>query len=1146
MPHVRRTPPLLAQQLMTASAVGDAMEPFLAGVHPASTPTIASKHSCPRCPTATPTSSSPTAASSAARTARAGPCATCPRSAPTAEARGDGMLCSRCWETKPAAAFQASAPSKARGGLTIQHCHDCKAALSRKRAAPPPDVNPCASCGHPTPPGHLSGGSSQLGASGGGCQECEAALSRQPKRRHVTPPAEAAPAEGNLLTPALRGAAQPGWPPTPVPGGSAPLCIGGAPLLPPATPQGGAARLPTSALASLKACGRCGEAKPRGAFCESAASRDGGCSNCRDCSAHDEAARSAAASGRAPAAAGAAPPALAAHPGTPAATALRPTPPAAAVLKTCAKCKAEKPRSAFYKSDTSRDGVAAQCKACVVAHLRSYIAASRAVGTDSTPAAATASGGPGRSTQCAAATTGSLKRCSQCKEARPRSAFTGSDTSGDSLCHRCCRCSAARRRRCDNVGPATSGPEAATATATAAELSEPRRAPRRQRKCCARCQGAKPLSAFSPYVTSRDGLHSLCRACEVSAGPTNADGRRAAGTAASTTRTPPQVQQELDGDAEDRASVACGSAPAQSGPAGSPDAAPPPEAAPAAGNLLIPVLRGAAEPGSPPAPVPEGSAPLCIGDDPLLPPATPQGGAARLPTSAPASPKACGMCGEAKPRGAFCESAASRGGGYPTCRDCCAHDQAARSAAAAASPAPPVAAMSKTCARCKAEKPRSAFHRNGNSRDGLAAYCRECMVAYARSRTAARRAAGCGAPAARATAAGTPGSSPGQEVLATRSAEAAEGGSPASHGASGSATSPEAAAARLTASAPANMTTCPECLAAKPRSAFYQNATFGDGRDSSCRACFGVSFRTCIAAWWAAASAAPAAAATAAGIPRPSPHEALPVAAMTKTCTKCKTEKPRSAFFKNASIRDGLHYCCRECSRAYQRSYLASRQAGGSRAHAAAPTAPERCGPGRAPDHQLTSRARCQEAKPPGAFSPDAASQDSCQPHCGACEAATGAKGPQGRHQAAGRAASSPDPHAAHPIRPRCEVKQEPDTQAGERAPLPRSGGASVLVPKNTAGGPDANRPAEDATPSAPVVKTERRVPEEEAAGSAVAAVRWVLTDGHSAATQRRMLRMLGLRPCAALLREEGSLPPGSRELVLERYEGLVRGAMMG
>lgn len=144
MPHVRRTPPLLVLQLMTASAVGDAMEPFLAGVHPASTPTIASKHSCPRCPTATPTSSSPTAASSAARTARAGPCATCPRSAPTAEARGDGMLCSRCWETKPAAAFQASAPSKARGGLTIQHCHDCKAALSRKRAAPPPEVSPCA------------------------------------------------------------------------------------------------------------------------------------------------------------------------------------------------------------------------------------------------------------------------------------------------------------------------------------------------------------------------------------------------------------------------------------------------------------------------------------------------------------------------------------------------------------------------------------------------------------------------------------------------------------------------------------------------------------------------------------------------------------------------------------------------------------------------------------------------------------------------------------------------------------------------------------------------------------------------------------------------------------------------------------------
>lgn len=42
-----------------------------------------------------------------------------------------------------------------------------------------------------------------------------------------------------------------------------------------------------------------------------------------------------------------------------------------------------------------------------------------------------------------------------------------------------------------------------------------------------------------------------------------------------------------------------------------------------------------------------------------------------------------------------------------------------------------------------------------------------------------------------------------------------------------------------------------------------------------------------------------------------------------KICSKCKLEKPLDAFGKRSKNPDGLQYCCKECSKEYQRKWRA-------------------------------------------------------------------------------------------------------------------------------------------------------------------------------------------------------------------------------
>ena len=40
-----------------------------------------------------------------------------------------------------------------------------------------------------------------------------------------------------------------------------------------------------------------------------------------------------------------------------------------------------------------------------------------------------------------------------------------------------------------------------------------------------------------------------------------------------------------------------------------------------------------------------------------------------------------------------------------------------------------------------------------------------------------------------------------------------------------------------------------------------------------------------------------------------------------KICTKCKGQKPLTAFRKQSSTKDGLKYCCKECDNKAAKSY---------------------------------------------------------------------------------------------------------------------------------------------------------------------------------------------------------------------------------
>eukprot|EP00873_Tetraselmis_striata_P004601 jgi/Tetstr1/424865/TSEL_015360.t1 len=710
--------------------------------------------------------------------------------------------------------------------------------------------------------------------------------------------------------------------------------------------------------------------------------------------------------------------------------------------RTCSACGTTKMGSQFT------DGVGEVASLCIACGPPSPA-------TEAAPA--TPSRAPGPASQATpAASAEPLKTCSKCGAAKPSGGFYMGSSKRDRLSPSCRDCHAAYKRACatEQQAPGTAA-HRASAAAASTRGGAPRAAPAaggEAVKTCKMCEAAKPRSAFTKDAQNMDGLCARCRDCN-----------KAARTGALVTAAP---------------------AVGAPGPA--------PRATPAAGGEKV---------------------------------------------------KACSKCGEAKPRSGFHKDA---DGLHSRCRACdTASGRAGRNgpqdaAAAAPGPGPRTARRSegqKECAACGVAKDRGCFGRDAGRRDGLRTRCKWC---YDNRRSSCAGGGQAEKGQRRRDAAGAAGAA---ETSAQAAAPTGRDLNP-----------PRTAGARP-------LKTCARCKAAKPRDAFHRDCSNKDGLQSSCKACR--SIRGVRAATRVAACPQPPAASA-----PPAREGAL------KTCSRCHKAQPHGAFHRNSGSRDGLQAHCRACR--------ASSRQGGNRAPAASPAPPP-------PDSALKTCSRCHKAQPPGAFYRDIAKGDGRQAFCRACKA----KASRGRGRSATRPAA-PSPsfadggqrrHAAGTEPPRrvaadsgsCRLRQlqgrvdaaeeaEVAAEEEEEGPsefngaLGSSGAARCArsgvppgepgpsreappaeAPAAAAAGVPAAAPPAEARPPRPSAASA----EGKAAEAAAAAVRPLLTVDHSEATQQRLLRRLGAGACAVLLRDEGSLPAASRELVLLRVEALVEEALM-
>lgn len=146
--------------------------------------------------------------------------------------------------------------------------------------------------------------------------------------------------------------------------------------------------------------------------------------------------------------------------------------------KICSKCDEEKPRSEFYKSSTTRDGVSSWCKSCDTSARRQRCLANKLKNTNSVDV------------------TG-VKVCSMCKLEKPKSEFYKNAVTRDGLMHRCKSCASAsyKQRRLAN------------------KLKSTRDVDMTKAKICTKCKEKKPKNEFYKDFAARDGLASWCKSC---------------------------------------------------------------------------------------------------------------------------------------------------------------------------------------------------------------------------------------------------------------------------------------------------------------------------------------------------------------------------------------------------------------------------------------------------------------------------------------------------------------------------------------------------------------------------------------------------------------------------------------------------------
>jgi hypothetical protein len=262
--------------------------------------------------------------------------------------------------------------------------------------------------------------------------------------------------------------------------------------------------------------------------------------------------------------------------------------------------------------------------------------------------------------------------------------------------------------------------------------------------------------------------------------------------------------------------------------------------------------------------------------------------------------KTCSKCGIDKHETKFCKMASSRDGLQGWCKECSNVYQKSRyiprprRVRYVASPD-----STKTCIRCGLEKRRDEFYKDAQRLDGFSNVCRACLKAYrevnrekinAQSRASRRK----HVDKARASSDRWKQNNPEKcRAISRRRALKVSAQRKLIR---------EAKRAALL-----NSTTkiCIRCKKEKPKTEFSRNAARVDGFFSRCKACDAIYASTHYAA---------------------KPRNRTPDMTGVKVCARCKEEKPRTEFSRDATMNDGLNRICKVCTLEKSKKYRAPKR----------------------------------------------------------------------------------------------------------------------------------------------------------------------------------------------------------------------------
>ena len=324
-------------------------------------------------------------------------------------------------------------------------------------------------------------------------------------------------------------------------------------------------------------------------------------------------------------------------------------------------------RSEFHKNASRASGLESHCKTCK--------SASREANKEKLRA---------RAETARAANKGKPKTCNKCEKAQPRSEFHKNTSNPDGLgydCKSCCRAYESKYREANK--------EKLRARAEAAIASN-----KGKQKTCTKCEKSQPRSEFSKNAAAPDGLTARCKTC----------------IRAYMSKWDEANKEKLRARAE----------------------------AAMAANKGKPKTCNKCEKAQPRSEfskntnAPDGLSYNCKTCKDAYYETSKEGRKARAETAMAANkgkPKTCNKCEKAQSRSEFHKDASALDGLSHDCKTCIrAYNEANKEKLRARAEAAIAAnkGEQKTCTKCEKSQPRSEFHKNVYSPDGLNHRCADC------------------------------------------------------------------------------------------------------------------------------------------------------------------------------------------------------------------------------------------------------------------------------------------------------------------------------------------------------------------------------------------------------------------------------------